>query len=89
MEISLNLIIERYPDYIYITNSYKNGIGGFSILTGRAWRFKLPEYLKGKVSNNVLEYLVEIIAIWQGILNEEILPLNCIFSGTDSTTTVK
>ena len=34
--ISINLLVECYPDHIYITDLYENGIGGYSLLTGKA-----------------------------------------------------
>lgn len=86
--ISINLLVECYPSQIYITDSYENGIGGYSLLTGRAWRFELPSHLKGHVSNNILEYLAEIVGIWMGILDGEVKKDDCIFSCTDNTSAV-
>ena len=61
--IDINLIVERRPDQIYITDSCEYGIGGFSVKTGKAFRYEIPPYLRFKVSNNVLEYLAEVVAI--------------------------
>ena len=86
--IDINLLIERQPNHLFITDSCENGIGGFSLKSGRAFRFEIPSHLKGRVSNNVLEYLAEIVAIWMGILEEEVQPLDCCYSCTDNTSAI-
>ena len=86
--ISLNLIVERDPDHVFITDSCENGIGGFSLLSGKAWRFELPDHLKGIISNDVLECLAEIVATWVGVLDGEVKEDDCVFSGANSTTAV-
>ena len=73
---------------MFITDSCECGLGGFSIGTGRAFRYKTPENLRFRVSNNVLEFLAEVVAIWLGSLDSEVSSGSCAFSGTDNTSAV-
>ena len=86
--ININLLVEREPNHLFITDSCENGIGGFSLKSGRAFRFEIPNHLKGRVSNNVLDHLAEIVTTWLSILHGEVHPIDCCFSGTDSTTAI-
>ena len=61
--ISINLVLERRPGGIYITDSCECGIGGFSLKTGRAFRWCIPPHLRFRVSNNMLEHIAEIVEI--------------------------
>ena len=61
--ISINLVLERRPDGIYITDSCEHVIGGFSLKTGGAFRWSISPHLRFRVSNNVLEHVAEIVAI--------------------------
>ena len=56
--------------------------------TGLDFRFELPTHLKGRVSNNVLECLDEIIAIWVAMLNKEVSDINYVIAYTDSTSAI-
>ena len=47
-------------------------IGSFFMSSGRDFRHKARPHLHFKISNNVLESLAEIIAMWIGILDSEI-----------------
>ena len=60
---SINLVVEWYPNHVYITDSYENGIGEYSLFTDQAFCFELANHLKGCVDNNVLEYLAKIVGI--------------------------
>ena len=75
--ISFNLIVHRRPTKTPLSDACPCGLGRFSLLTGKAWRIKLPEYLVGKVSNNLLEYFAQIICICIGIVMGEIQPYYC------------
>ena len=86
--ISVNLLVERYPSQTHIADSYENGIGGFSLITGKAWRFELPNCLKGRVSNDALECLAEIVGTWMGVIDKEVAAGDCVFSCTDNATAV-
>ena len=58
--VSFNLIVYRRPTKMYLSDACPYGMGGFSLLSGRAWRMQLPMELVGKVSNNLLECLAQI-----------------------------
>jgi hypothetical protein len=61
--IDINLLTPRYPDRILVTDaSLANGMGGFKVQTGRAWRWPIPKEWK-ELSINVLEFLTTIIAL--------------------------
>jgi hypothetical protein len=79
--IDVNLLAFRLPDCIYYSNSCHAGLGGYSD-QGNVWRFKLPEDLP----NNLLEFLVAIIAPWIDIIKGWLNPGDCALSMTDSTT---
>jgi hypothetical protein len=40
--ISLNNLAFRNPTHLYRSDSSLHGLGGYSILTGKAWRFEIP-----------------------------------------------
>jgi hypothetical protein len=58
--IDLNLIAFRQPTHVYRSDSCPAGLGGYSH-EGFAWRFYLPDNLKFRASNNLLEHLAAII----------------------------
>ena len=70
--ISINIIIDRRPTNIFAMDSCENGIGGFSAETGKAFRHEITNNLRFKVSNNVIEFLSEVIDVWLGSLNDEV-----------------
>ena len=70
---------------MFITDSCECGIGVFSMKTGRAFRFELPVHSRFRVSNNILECLAGIVAIWLALLEGDLLPNDCAFAGMDST----
>jgi hypothetical protein len=59
--IDLNMLSDRVPTNIVLSDSYTGGIGGFSMATGTAWRMDLSEYELS--DNNPLEYLAAILGI--------------------------
>jgi hypothetical protein len=62
----------RKPSKIDWSDSCPFGIGGF-LLSGRAWRFKIPSSspIYGvDVENNVLEYLGMVVTIWLVAITE-------------------
>ena len=61
--IPINLMIERQLNAMFIEESCDNVIGSFSLTAGVAFRHELPDHLKGRVRNNVLEHVAEIVAI--------------------------
>jgi hypothetical protein len=83
--INLNILAFRKPTHVYQSDSCPAGLGGFSN-KGFAWRFYLPEHLRFRASNNLLEHIAAVITPWIDILAERLQPLDCALSMTDSTT---
>lgn len=86
--ISFNIIVFRRPTKIYVSDSCPYGMGGFSIRHGRAWRFKLPIELVGLVSNNLLEFIAEIVCIWLDVVEGRMEKYDCCLSFGDNTSAV-
>ena len=86
--VSFNLIIFRRPTKIYISDACPYGMGGFSVNSGRAWRMSIPPDLIGKVSNNLLEYIAEIVCVWIDILNGDVVEFDCCLSLGDNTSAI-
>ena len=40
--ISINNVIYRKPTHVYHSNACEHGIGGYSLTSGRAWRWEIP-----------------------------------------------
>eukprot|EP00957_Ditylum_brightwellii_P166773 12694441-Ditylum_brightwellii.AAC.1 len=55
---------------------------------GRAWRHHIPRQLQGRVSNNILEYLAEIITRWVDITEGRIEREDCILALSDSSSAI-
>jgi hypothetical protein len=80
---SINNLVFRKPTHLYRSDASKFGLGGYNIISGRAWRFELPIELWLRMSLNALEFLACVITIWIDILYQEIPPESCILSQTD------
>jgi len=83
--ISINNVVYRKPTQIYRSDASEFGIGGYNLVSGRAWRFKVPFDCRLKTSLNSLEFIACMITIWVDICSEEIKSEDCILSQTDST----
>ena len=86
--ISINLVLERCLDGMCVADSYEHGIGGLSVKTGRDFRWSIPPHLRFRVSNNMLECVAKIVAIWIGMFEGKLPPRSCAFSGTGNTSAV-
>ena len=62
---SINNLIYRNPSHIYYADSCPFGMGGYSIM-GRAWRFYIPPSLRSIHTNNIQEFVAQIVSIWLG-----------------------
>jgi hypothetical protein len=40
--ISMNNIVFRKPTHVYQSDASEFGIGGYNLISGKAWRFELP-----------------------------------------------
>jgi hypothetical protein len=83
--ISLNLVTYRKPTVIYRSDASEFGLGGYNLVTGRAWRWEIPSDLRNSTSINSLEFLACLITIWIDIESDQIKIEHCILSQTDST----
>ena len=72
--ISLNRLVCRVPTHLYHADSCPEGMGGYSVSTGRAWRMQIHQSAidtlrthsidEEKRSNNLLEYIAIVVSIW-------------------------
>ena len=83
--VSMNILAYRKPTHVYRSDSCPAGLGGYSH-QGYAWWYYLPEDLKFRVTNNLLEHLASVISPWIDILNGRLQTGNCALSMTDSST---
>ena len=85
--VSMNTVIPQVPKRAYRNDACEHGLGGFSLKTGRAWRYEIPPHLRGKRSINFLEFLAAVVSIMLGILEGEIQRHDNVLSATDNTST--
>jgi hypothetical protein len=83
--IDMNLLGFCSPNRIYYSDSCSAGLGGYSN-QGFAWRFRIPDDLLFRASNNLLEFLAAIITMWINIIGGRLSPGDCTLLMTDSTT---
>lgn len=62
--VLLNNIAFRKPTHIYRSDASEFGLGGYSIISGQAWRWELPLTLRLRTSINSLEFISSVITIW-------------------------
>jgi hypothetical protein len=83
--VSINNIVFRKPTTFYCSDASEFGLGGYNIISGRAWRFEIPSHLRLRTSLNSLEFLACVITIWIDFSENRISPEECILSQSDST----
>ncbi len=83
--ISMNQIAYRNPTHVYRSDTCPAGMGGYSH-KGFVWQFYLPDNLKFRASNNLLEYMAGIISPCVDILAGRLNNGDCSLSMMDSTT---
>lgn len=74
--ISLNLLTFRRPTNLVVSDACPQGMGGFSMASGRAWRLQFQTRLDNK--NNIGEFLASVITIllahhWGDITTEGVV----------------
>jgi hypothetical protein len=84
--ISLNNVVFRKPTKIYRSDASEFRIVGYIIISGNAWRFKLPIDCRLRTALNALEFIACMINIWVDVLANNIENEDCLLSQTDSTT---
>jgi hypothetical protein len=83
--ISLNLLATREPNNILWTDASEHGLGGYSLKTGRAWRWEIPLHLRGRKLINFLEFLACVVGIMLSIEEDDPAAGYCYLSATDNT----
>ncbi|WP_317202142.1 hypothetical protein [Janthinobacterium sp.] len=86
--IDINLLVSRVPDYVIRTDACEQGLGGFSLTTGRAWRYTLPTDAQNKKSINYLEFLACITGIIVSLHEGEGASGDCFLSLGDNTSSL-
>ena len=61
--ISINRLVCRWPTRIVRVDACPQGMGGYSLQSGIAWRFQLPESLLGRATLNALEFLAAFVGV--------------------------
>ena len=60
-DISINRLVCRWPTRIVRVDACPQGIGGYGLQSGIAWRYQLPEDLLGRATLNTLEFLAAFV----------------------------
>ncbi len=85
--VSMNLLTFREPTHIYRSDACEYGLGGFND-RGRAWRWMIPERLRGRAHIGLLEFLGELVNLWIDIIEGEISEEDCALIMGDSTNAI-
>ncbi len=87
--INMNTVTPREPDTVLITDaSTLQGLGGFNVATGYAWRWKPPESWN-KLSINALEFFAAILAFKVEVYLNPPQPYSCSLIVTDNTAAMR
>jgi hypothetical protein len=85
--IDMNLLTFRHPTHVSRADACEHGLGGYSLVTGKAWRFEIPLHLRLRTSLNSLEHLASYIQLaFEASTSPGLPPQSVILTGTDSTT---
>ena len=52
---------------------------------GRAWRYLIPEPLRGRAHINLLKFITQLVGVWLAVLEGRVSQLDCILGMGDST----
>ena len=83
----MNLLTFRSPNIVHIGDASEHGLGSFAS-HGRAWRFIIPNELRGRAHINLLEFLTQVISIWIDIIENKSSKEDCILCMGDSTSAI-
>jgi hypothetical protein len=61
--ISINKLVCRWPSRIVRVDACPQGMGGYCLESGIAWRYLLPESLLGRATLNSLEFLAAFVGL--------------------------
>ena len=84
--ISMNLLTFRSPNVIIIGDACEHGLGAFNT-SGRGYSWIIPAWLRGRAHINLLEFLTQVIQIWD-ILEGKIKEEDCILAMGDNTSSM-
>ncbi|KAI2505693.1 hypothetical protein MHU86_8752 [Fragilaria crotonensis] len=84
--LSINRLVCRWPTRIVRVDACPQGLGGYGLQSGIAWRLQLGPDLIGRGSLNALEFLAALIGIWvEHQLGPEMAIDDVLLSQGDST----
>jgi hypothetical protein len=86
--IDMNLLVARLPNFIIRTDACEEGLGGYSLTTGRAWRYRIPQNAKHLKSINYLEFLACITGVMVSLFDGEGSKGDCFLSLGDNTSSL-
>jgi hypothetical protein len=88
--ISMNLLTHRRPTHLLFSDACPKGLGGYSAVSGRAWRWQVPEEFLSSVRsmNNLLEFLAALTTIWLELEAPSTPKLSCLLALGDNTSAV-
>ena len=78
--VSMNNIVFCEPNRIYIGDASEHRLGGMCIQSGKAWRFLIPEKLRGCAHINLLEFIIQVVSIWIDIANGNVKTQDCLLA---------
>ena len=87
--ISLNRLVCRVPTHLFHADSCPEGMGGYSVRSGRAWRFRIDQTRLQALAqldpsstntrtNNLFEYIAIVVSMW----------VDCWFDGIEENSAV-
>jgi hypothetical protein len=82
----MKILTFRKPTHLYHSDACEYGLGGYSLISGKAWRFELPVDCRLRTSLNSLEFISCMITLWVDVLSGDISAESCLLSQTDSST---
>jgi hypothetical protein len=83
--VDMNSLTVREPDVISITDACEFQLGGYSLSTGRAWRWRIPPELVYRKSINFLEFLASAVGLLLAVHDGEASSGDCVLCVTDNT----
>ena len=85
--MSINNLIFCSPSHFCWADSCPFRLGGYTV-EGRVWRFYTLPSLRSENTNNVLEFMAQIITIWVDILENRMPQLSCIIACSNNASAV-
>ena len=87
--ISFNRLVCRVPTHLFHADSCPEGMGGYSVRSGRAWRFRIDQTRLQALAqldpsstntrtNNLFEYIAIVVSMW----------VDCWFDGIEENSAV-